>query len=179
MIKHLVAAGTAILFLAVSLPATSDATESNKSIAPANSSGPASISSKSSQTGAEEVPAEKRFSSSVGEVLFTHQKHIRERAIPCVDCHHQINAKKLSTPHPDYFKSSWINCKTCHFESEKAKQQVYACSACHQTNPKDITNETLSSKVVIHKKCWNCHDTGTGKEASQSCELCHSGKKSP
>jgi hypothetical protein len=123
------------------------------------------------------VPPVIRIPSSVGEVNFQHQTHIKDRAIPCAECHHQINAKKLHTPHPDYLTSSWIKCKVCHEESGKAKQQIFACSACHDTSPKNIADETLSAKVVVHKQCWKCHPAGTGKNASASCQLCHSGTK--
>lgn len=126
---------------------------------------------------AAEMPVQKRFSSSVGEVVFEHQKHIQERSIECVECHHQINAKKLETPHPDYFKSSWINCEICHSKSGKAEQKAYACSGCHRANPINIADETLSAKVVTHKQCWKCHQVGTAKEASEGCGFCHSGKK--
>lgn len=123
------------------------------------------------------VPSVITIPSSVGEVIFQHHTHIKDRAIPCVACHHQINAKKLHTPHPDYLNSSWIKCKVCHEESGKTKQQIFACSACHDTNPKNIADETLSAKVVIHKQCWKCHPVSTGKNASASCQLCHSGEK--
>ena len=114
----------------------------------------------------------------MGEVTFTHQMHYQDRGIQCTECHHQINAKKLVTPHPDYFKSSWINCGICHNASGKTTQSVYSCSACHRTNPVNIADETLSAKVVIHKQCWKCHAVGTGKEASAGCVFCHSGEKS-
>jgi hypothetical protein len=29
--------------------------------------------------------------------------------------------------------------------------------------------------VILHKNCWKCHEVETGLEASESCELCHSG----
>jgi len=132
-----------------------------------------------SKADAQQIPNEITFPSSVGEVTFQHQKHFQDRGIQCGACHHQINAKKLITPHPDYLKSSWINCTVCHDESGKVKQQVYACSACHHTTPMNIADETLSAKVVIHKQCWKCHPVSTGKEASKSCEFCHSGKKTP
>ncbi len=150
MIKYFAAAICAIFLLGVHLPARS---------------------------GAAEMPVEKNFPSSVGDVVFNHQKHVQERSIECVECHHQVNAKKLETPHPDYFKSSWINCKICHSKSETTIQKAYACSGCHPANPINIADETLSAKVVIHKKCWKCHQAGTGKEASKACESCHSGKK--
>jgi hypothetical protein len=152
MNRYLIAAGSAILLLVASLPAVSDTAQ---------------------------IPEEITIHSSVGEVKFLHKKHIEDRAIQCVECHHQINAKKLSTPHPDYLKSSWINCTVCHDESGKMKQSVYKCSVCHPTNPPNIADETLSAKVVIHKQCWKCHAVSTGKEASQSCVFCHSGNKTP
>ena len=123
------------------------------------------------------VPSEITIPSSVGEVKFQHQAHIKDRAIPCTECHHQINARKLNTPHPEYFKSSWIRCEACHQETGKPKEKMYACSQCHRTTPASIADETLSAKVVIHRQCWKCHVVSTAKDASQSCELCHSGKK--
>ncbi len=124
-----------------------------------------------------EIPSEMNIPSSVGDITFRHQMHIKDLSIKCADCHHQINAKRLDTPHPDYFGSSWINCKTCHDESEKIAQKAYICSECHQTRPKNIADETLSAKVVVHKQCWKCHGVGTGKDASKGCEKCHSGRK--
>jgi hypothetical protein len=151
MIRYLAAALSAIVLVAANLPANS---------APGD------------------MPSEKSYPSSVGEVTFHHQMHIKDLGIKCVECHHQINAKKLVTPHPDYFQSSSIKCEICHNESEKIKQSAYSCSACHRTNPMNIADETLSAKVVVHQKCWKCHAVGTGKEASKGCEKCHSGKKS-
>jgi hypothetical protein len=149
MVRYCLAVASAILLLAASLPSKSDT----------------------------EIPAEIAIPSSVGEVIFRHKKHIEDRAIPCVECHHQINAKKLNTPHPDYLRSSWINCTVCHEESGQMKQSVHTCSACHHTNPVNIADETLSAKVVIHRQCWKCHPVSTGKDASKGCEKCHSGKK--
>jgi len=150
MIKYFFAAASVIFLVAASLPAKSDTVA---------------------------IPPERNFPSSVGEVIFHHQMHIKDLGVKCVECHHQINAKKLNAPHPDYFKSSSINCEICHNESEKIKQKAYTCSECHRTNPINIVDETLSAKVVIHKQCWKCHQVGTGKEASKGCEKCHSGKK--
>jgi hypothetical protein len=150
MLKHLVAAISAILLLAAHLPARSDSVV---------------------------IPAERIFPSSVGEVVFHHQMHAKDLSIKCVDCHHQIDAKTLNTPHPDYFKSSSIKCEICHNDSEKVKQKAYTCSICHRTNLTNIADETLSAKVVVHQQCWKCHPVGTGKEASKVCTKCHSGKK--
>lgn len=123
-----------------------------------------------------EPPVELRMQSAVGEVVFRHEAHFKDRAIACTDCHHQINARKLETPHPEYLQSSWINCRLCHDESGNTKA-IYTCSACHNGNPRNIADETLSAKVVVHRQCWKCHQAGTGKDASASCRLCHSGKK--
>lgn len=152
MTKYFLAAISTLLLLAASLPAHSD------------------------DIGA---PPDKAFPSSVGEVIFKHKAHVQDRGIKCVDCHHQINARPLTIPHPAYFKSSSINCEICHKPSERLKQNTYVCSECHRTNPINIADETLSAKVVIHKQCWTCHQVSTGKEASKSCESCHSGKKAP
>jgi len=120
-----------------------------------------------------DVPIEITYSSSVGDVLFTHEQHIKDQEIECVECHHQIHAKDLLTPHPDYMTSSWVSCKICHDENSEKNRKYYKCSDCHHSEPDNIADETLSSKVVTHKNCWNCHETGTGVEASQACAECH------
>lgn len=150
MAKYFFAAMSAIFLVAVNLPAEGNTVE---------------------------IPAEKIFPSSAGEVVFHHQMHIRDLGIKCIECHHSVNAKKINTPHPDYFKSSSIKCEICHDESKASKQKAYTCSLCHRTNPMNIADETLSAKVVVHKQCWKCHPVSTGKDASTVCEKCHSGKK--
>ena len=135
------------------------------------------VSHSPSKADTETIPPEKRFSSTLGEVIFQHQKHIREHGIKCPVCHHPVIAKKLDTPHPAYFRSSPVDCKVCHNDSEKTKKTVYTCSGCHRSNPISIADETLSSKVVIHKMCWDCHEVGTDKESSKLCKKCHSGEK--
>ena len=124
------------------------------------------------------IPLEKRFASSVGEVTFRHQAHFQERGIACAECHHEINAKKLTTPHPEYLKAAAINCEACHDGAQQGARKGYSCSGCHPTNPVNIADETLSAKVVIHKKCWKCHAVGNAVQASKACGFCHSGKKS-
>lgn len=130
-----------------------------------------------SKTDTSRIPEDIEFPSNVGEVSFPHQFHIDDLELECVECHHQINAKILVTPHADYFKSSWINCEICHNESGQIEQKIFTCSECHHPGPENIADETLSSKVVIHKNCWNCHEVGTGVEASATCNGCHSGEK--
>ena len=145
------------------------------------------------------MPVERIYPSSAGEVTFHHEMHFKDLAIKCDECHHAVNArpigaprpensktaagkcpidvKTLSTPHPDYFKSSSIKCVICHIESDGAKQNAYTCSGCHRTNPVNIADETLSAKVVVHKQCWKCHPVNAGKDASAVSEKCHTGKK--
>ena len=120
------------------------------------------------------IPSHIRFASAVGDVVFQHEMHFKDRGIACVQCHHQINAKTLKTPHPDYLKSSAVNCQVCHKDTERT---VYSCTECHDGKRRDIADETLSAKVVIHKQCQTCHSVGTGKDASSACQLCHSPAK--
>jgi len=150
MSKHFIGAMTVFLLSAVGLPGSA---------------------------GAAEMPAERIYPSSAGEVTFRHEMHVKDLSINCVECHHTIHAKKLSTPHPDYFKSSTIKCEICHNESEAIRQKAFTCSVCHSTNPKNIADETLSAKVVVHQQCWKCHPVSVGKEASAACQKCHTGKK--
>jgi hypothetical protein len=116
------------------------------------------------------VPDEITIESSVGNVLFPHKVHMR---FGCKACHHQIHAMELDTPHPDYLKSSWINCQDCHETDSETTRNDYKCSDCHHSEPENISDETVSSKVVIHKSCWKCHKSGTGVKASEGCSTCH------
>ncbi len=176
MIISFLAAAAAIFLTAACAPSNNHDIAGKASATVASTSG-AFVKTKLPRSGTAEIPSEINIPSSVGEVIFRHQMHIKDLSIKCVECHHQINAKELNTPHPDYIKSSWVNCKVCHDGSGKIKQNAYTCSECHQSNPMDIADETLSSKVVVHKQCWKCHPVSVGKEASASCEKCHSGKK--
>lgn len=176
MIKHFLAATAATFLAAACISSNNEGVAEKASTAGVSASRPI-VKTRLPKSGAIEMPSEITIPSSVGEVIFHHQMHTKDLSIACVECHHQINAKELNTPHPDYLKSSWINCRVCHDESGKTKQKVYACSECHPTNPVNIADETLSAKVVIHKQCWKCHPVSNGKEASQLCAKCHSGKK--
>jgi hypothetical protein len=116
------------------------------------------------------MPNEITYSSSVGDVVFPHKVHVK---MGCKKCHHQIHAEALDTPHEDYLESSWINCQICHGADSATRSKYYKCSECHQSEVENIADETLSSKVVVHKSCWECHKTGTGVAASESCHDCH------
>jgi hypothetical protein len=119
------------------------------------------------------MPGKITFESSVGRVLFDHSLHVKELETECAECHHQIHAKVLDTPHVDYLKSSWINCEICHTTEPEIKEDYYKCASCHHSKLDNIADETLSSKVVIHSSCWNCHEPGTGLKASETCDECH------
>jgi hypothetical protein len=123
------------------------------------------------------TPIDITIPSSIGKVVFPHEMHIKDMEIECVRCHHQIKATELRIPHPEYFRSSWINCNMCHKDSDSKKKKIYSCSECHRAYPRNIADETLSSKVVVHQKCWECHEVGTGKGASENCKTCHSREK--
>jgi len=122
---------------------------------------------------AADFPGDITIEASVGNVLFPHKLHVEEVQLKCIECHHQIQARALETPHPNYLKSSWISCQTCHNTNSEGRKKYYTCSECHHSDLNDITDETLSSKVVVHKSCWKCHESGTGVGASEGCSDCH------
>jgi len=115
--------------------------------------------------------------SPIGTVSFPHELHFSEMEMECATCHHEVNARTLEMPHPEYFNDFWIDCGICHGENSRPAP-AQACSNCHHC-PLSCSDETLSPKVVIHKSCWACHESGEGEEASRSCEFCHSGPKIP
>ena len=110
-----------------------------------------------------------------GDVCFPHAMHYDDLGIECVSCHHETNAAELDMPHEDYFEDLWIDCRICHKPGQAASVPL-ACSNCHHESPTDIADQTLSSKVVIHKSCWECHDVGRAEEASMACKTCHGGE---
>ncbi len=117
------------------------------------------------------------FPSAVGEVRFPHSLHAEELGFDCSDCHHETNATRLRMPHEEYFEDFWIDCRSCHRESE-SPAEPRNCDECHHASPTSNADETLSAKVVIHRSCWGCHDSGVGEEASRSCGFCHSDRRS-
>jgi len=119
------------------------------------------------------LPDEITIASPAGNVVLPHDVHVKKVKLKCVECHHEIHAKELDTPHPDYMTSSRASCQTCHETNPENRKKHYKCSRCHHSDPDDIADETLSSKVVIHKSCWKCHEAGTGVQASEGCSECH------
>ena len=161
MLKFFVSIGI-LFFLTFSLSVVAQETkQTGRSSVEIPSDSPAAIP---------DIPDEITIESSVGNVLFPHKVHMR---FGCKACHHQIHAKELDTPHPDYLTSSWINCQDCHDAGSKTTRNNYKCSECHHSEPENIADETLSSKVVVHKSCWKCHKSGTGVKASEGCSTCH------
>ena len=64
-------------------------------------------------------------------------------------------------------------CRYCPGDDYQGATTGWSCYDCHDTNLRDIADERLSPKVILHKNCWACHEVETGVEASESCELCH------
>ena len=120
-----------------------------------------------------DLPAVINFNVSVGDVEFSHKAHVVKLQVECAECHHQIHAQALHTPHPNFLSSSWSNCQACHNTNLEAGKAYYKCSQCHLSDLDNIADETLSAKVVTHKTCWKCHESGTGSTASQGCVYCH------
>lgn len=122
--------------------------------------------------GQQEIAEVIEWPSTVGAVSFPHLMHVEDLELECADCHHETNATRLDMPHPEYFEDFWIDCTSCHHASAIAAAPQ-ACSNCHHDSPVTVADETLSSKVVVHRSCWNCHEVSTGVEASKACATCH------
>jgi hypothetical protein len=121
------------------------------------------------------APAEKRPARLMGDLLFDHEEHAEELEIECDECHHETNAAPLHFPHEQYFHDLWIDCDICHREAGSPDLEPQSCYGCHDTKLRDVADERLSPKVILHENCWKCHEVETGVEASESCEQCHKG----
>ncbi|MBW2493499.1 MAG: cytochrome c3 family protein [Deltaproteobacteria bacterium] len=117
---------------------------------------------------------EPRPSSIMGDLIFPHVEHVEDMELECDECHHETNAVPLNSPHESYFDDLWVDCGSCHHESGASDLEPKSCYECHDSKLRDIADERLSSKVILHKNCWKCHEVETGLAASESCELCHS-----
>lgn len=104
--------------------------------------------------------------------VFDHEFHIDDVELDCDECHHETDATSLITPHEEYFDDLWITCSSCH-RGEENGEGPQACIECHPRTPSGITDQTISAKVATHLSCWECHDSGTGVEASENCSFCH------
>ncbi len=121
------------------------------------------------------MPFEGRSASTMGEIIFDHEEHVEEMELECDECHHETNAAPLDFPHEEYFHDLWVDCDSCHREAGSDDLEPRSCYECHDSELRDIADERLSSKVILHQNCWSCHEVETGVEASESCELCHTG----
>jgi len=122
-------------------------------------------------------PLAPRIGATMGKLIFDHPMHAEDLEVECKECHHETNAPPLHYPHADYFHDLWIDCGTCHREAGAPDLEPQSCYDCHDTKLRDIADERLSPKVILHKNCWKCHEVDTGVEASESCPLCHAGSK--
>ncbi len=103
---------------------------------------------------------------------FDHEFHIDDVELECVECHHETEALRLVTPHEEYFEDLWITCDDCH-HSDEVVLDPQACVDCHPRSLSGIKERIISAKVATHLSCWECHDSGTGAEASENCTFCH------
>ena len=104
--------------------------------------------------------------------VFDHEFHIDDAELECVECHHETAASPLNTPHVEYFEDLWITCETCH-HGDTPDLGPQACEDCHTRAAGGISDQTITAKVATHLSCWECHDSGTGVEASENCVFCH------
>jgi hypothetical protein len=104
--------------------------------------------------------------------VFDHEFHIDDVELECNECHHETEALRLVTPHDEYFEDLWITCDDCH-HSDEVRLDPQACVDCHPRSSSGIKEQIISAKVATHLSCWECHDSGTGAEASENCSFCH------
>ena len=115
------------------------------------------------QSVAPDVPEKITLESSVGNVVLPHDVHVKDVKLKCNVCHHQIRATELDTPHPDYLTSSAGQiAKLAIAQILRTGKSTTSAPSVIIRSRNDIADETLSSKVVIHKSCWKCHEAGTG-----------------
>ena len=119
-------------------------------------------------------PVQPRSSPLMGDLFVPNVAHVEDMELECDECHHETIAVPLDSPHESYFDDLWVDCGSCHHESSSADLEPRSCYECHDTKLRDIADERLSAKVILHKNCWACHEVETGLEATESCELCHS-----
>ena len=93
-------------------------------------------------------------------------------AAECDECHHEIDASALISPHDVFLDDFSTRCQTCHRGAGTAMRGAQACSNCHHQRAAAIADQRLSATVAIHTNCWGCHEVGTGVEASNACASC-------
>lgn len=118
-------------------------------------------------------PGDPGFYGGWGAAKFSHFQHFEELEIACVECHHETNAGRLVTPHASYFEGLRVDCALCHERGGEERLAPLACVECHPKVADGAHDQLMSTKVVVHRTCWTCHDQGTGPEASENCLFCH------
>lgn len=166
---------TLLVLVTLPLPGAAQEAERAKAAAQASPAAP-QASPAAAPARRPKLPGVITFESALGDVVFPHKVH---QKMGCQNCHHQIHAKSLDTPHEEYLGYSWVNCGDCHDADTAISTSYYGCDHCHHSNLENIADETLTAKVVIHKSCWNCHLSGTGEEASVRCSFCHANAEQP
>ncbi len=102
-----------------------------------------------------------------GVATFTHQKHVKDYAIGCGDCHHDESGTPLELSESDPVQG----CIECHSETEKPKGEKLG------------KEESIAKyhKEALHANCIGCHkayniehgDPKGKKPAPTSCGKCH------
>lgn len=131
------------------------------------------VASDSRTLRAQTVERSQATASLAGPAWFPHQRHFTELGIACRRCHHDVRAAELKMPHAQYFDDFWIDCRICHKPGKVIPNMPQPCVTCHRASPRNLADETLSAKVVIHKQCWGCHEAKRGAAASKQCAACH------
>ncbi|MCP3942024.1 MAG: cytochrome c3 family protein [Desulfobacteraceae bacterium] len=73
-----------------------------------------------------ENPVRLMFQNKAGEVLFTHQAHVDDYSLECIDCHHNLEDNDI------------YNCRECHEETGDEDMPSIAdafhaqCKGCHE-----------------------------------------------
>ena len=84
------------------------------------------------------------FTSQAGKVFFTHDAHMDDYGLECIDCHHTLDEGEQD-PQPE------------------------SCSECHYPGSEDDGVPTRPD--AFHKQCIECHqDNGSGPV---ECGQCH------
>ena len=92
-----------------------------------------------------------------GPVKFTHEKHVKNYKIACVECHHIYKDGK----------NVW-----------KEGDEVKKCSACH--DPIKKKGKVMKLQNAYHRNCKNCHKAlkkeGKPTGPFRKCNDCHAKK---
>ncbi len=123
---------------------------------------------------------------SLSQLKFSHQKHIRDRSVDCATCHPAAATSKVSS---DNLVSTHDQCSSCHEEQVSSD-----CGYCHK-NPENIVARPAVERTVIfsHERhlgmkdveCTTCHkgleetdlSTAANLPDMTTCTTCHNNVK--